>query len=168
MRKTLWKVGLTTAAVVLLSSSAAYAQATANAALNVTVNVASRARLTLGVAAISFADADPTTTPSIPASSQVTVNVGARTSSASNITLTLLATGDFASGGNTIAINNLTWTAGGAGFVAGTANATTAQNVGTWTGSGLRAGTQDYVMANSWAYVPGSYTTTLNYTLTVP
>ena len=39
MRKTLWKVGLSTAAVVLLSSSSAYAQATANASLNVNVNV---------------------------------------------------------------------------------------------------------------------------------
>ena len=47
MRKTLWKVGLTTAAVVLLSSSSAYAQTTANAALAVNVTVASRARLTL-------------------------------------------------------------------------------------------------------------------------
>ena len=35
MRKTLWKVGLTTAAVVLLSSSSAYAQAMVNAGLNV-------------------------------------------------------------------------------------------------------------------------------------
>ena len=50
MRNTLVKVGLSTAAAVLLMSSSAYAQATATASVNVTVNVAARARLTLGAA----------------------------------------------------------------------------------------------------------------------
>ena len=50
MRKTFWKVGLSAAAVVLLSSSAAYAQrATANSR---NVTVASRARLTLSTATL--------------------------------------------------------------------------------------------------------------------
>jgi hypothetical protein len=166
MRKTLWKAGLS-AAVVLLSSSSAFAQATANASLNVTVTVAARARLTLGSAAITFADADPATVPTL-TSTALTVDVGARTSPTGNVTLTVLATGPLASGTDSIAISNLTWTATGTGFAAGTSNATTAQSVGAWTGPGARTGSQTYLLPNSWAYAPGSYTTTLNYTLTVP
>ena len=97
MRKTLWKVGLTTAAVVLLSSSSAYAQQVANAALNVTVNVGSRARLTLGAAGITFADADPTAVPIMNAG-PVTVDVGARTTAGAAVTLTVLANGNLTSG----------------------------------------------------------------------
>ena len=88
MRKTLWKVGLTTAAVVLMSSSSAYAQTTATATLNVNVTVASRARLTLSAASISFADADPDTNPTLTAA-PINVNVGARTAATSIVTLTL-------------------------------------------------------------------------------
>jgi hypothetical protein len=167
MRKTLWKVGLLSSAVVLLMSSSAYAQATANASLNVTVNVNARARLTLGSAALNFADADPATVPTLTAGA-LTVDVGARTTPTGNITLTVLATGDLASGTDNIAITNLTWTATGTGFTAGTSSAATAQSVGAWTGSGARNGSQTYSLPNSWAYAPGTYTTTLNYTLTVP
>ncbi len=63
MRKTLWKVGLTTAAVVLCPSTSVYAQATANAGLNVTVNVASRARLTLGARGHHLRGRGPDATP---------------------------------------------------------------------------------------------------------
>ena len=167
MRKTLWKVGLTTAAVVLLSSSSAYAQQVVNAALNVQVNVGSRARLTLGATDITFLDADPTATPIMNAG-PVTVDVGARTTAGASVTLTVLANGNLTSGTDVITINNLTWTATGTGFVAGTSNATTAQNVGAWTGSGVRTGSQSFLLPNSWSYVPGTYTATLNYTLTVP
>ena len=169
MGKTLWKVGLTTAAVVLLSSSAAYAQAVANANLTVTVNVASRARLTLGALGITFADADPDLTPILSAG-PVAVNVGARTAPGSTVTLTVLATGNLVSGSDVITIDQLTWTVGGpsAGFVAGTSNATVAQSVGSWTGPGTRNGTQTFALPNSWAYAPGSYNSALNYTLSVP
>ena len=166
MRKTLWKVGLS-AAAILLSSSAAYAQSTANASLNVTVNVSARATLTLGAAALNFADADPTTVPVLTAA-PVAITVGARTSAAGAVTLTVLATGDIVGTGGTIPIGNLTWTATGAGFAAGASNATTAQPVGGWTGPGAQNGTQTFSLPNSWAYGTGTYTTTLNYTLTVP
>jgi hypothetical protein len=165
MRKTLWKVGLSTAALVLLSSSSAYAQTTANANLIVNVTVASRARLTLSTGSITFADQDPDLFPTMTAA-PITINVGARTATASNVTLTLLGP-DFTSGGNTIGIGNLSWTAPAAGFVAGTA-ATTATPVGSWTGPGARTSAQTYSLVNSWAYVPGNYATTLVYTLTVP
>jgi hypothetical protein len=168
MRNTLVKVGLSTAAAVLLMSSSAYAQVTANASLAVTVNVAARARLTLSAAAITFADQDPGTVPTLSATA-LTVDVGARTSPTGNVALTVLATGPLASGTNTIAINNLAWSTTGTGFAAtGTSNATTAQSVGTWTGPGTRSGSQVYTLPNSWTYAVGTYTTTLNYTLSVP
>ncbi len=167
MRKTLWKVGLTTAAVVLLSSSSAYAQVTANAGLNVTVTLSSRARLTLSAPAILLPDDDPIGSPSLVAPA-IDVNVGARTATGATVTLTVLATGDLTGPAGTIAINNLSWLAPGTGFANGTANATTAQSVGTWTGSGLRTSTQTYRLLNSWTYAPGTYATTMNYTLTVP
>ena len=168
MRKTLWRVGLTTAAVVLLSSSSAYAQQVVNTPLTVTVIVGSRARLTLSTAGITFADADPTAVPVMNAG-PVTVDVGARTAAASPVTLTVLASGNLTTpGGAVITINNLTW-AGSGDMVGGVANATTAQNVsGAWVGSGLRTGTQLFSLPNSWLYVPGTYSATLNYTLTVP
>ena len=168
MRKTLWRVGLTTAAVVLLSSSSAYAQAADTGSVLVTVTVASRARLTLGSATLNFTDQDPDTVLNLTAPA-LTVNVGARTAAASNVTLTVVATTALTGSAGTIPINQLTWAGNGAGFAAtGISNTTVAQNVGTWTGPGTRTGDQTYSLPNSWTYAPGSYTTTLNYTLTVP
>jgi hypothetical protein len=152
---------------MLLMASSASAQSTANASLNVTVNVAARARLTLGAAALNFADADPTTVPTLTAA-PLAISVGARTSPTGNVTLTVLATGDLTSGTDSIGINNLSWVSTGTGFAAGTSNATTAQSVGAWTGPGAQNGTQTFSLPNSWAYATGTYTTTLNYTLTVP
>ncbi len=166
MMKAVWS-GFAAAVVVAGLATPAFAQTTATASLNVSVNVAAKARLTLGAAGVTFADADPDVTPTMTAG-PVTVDVRARTSAAGSVTLTVLATGDLASGLNTIAINNLTWTATGGGFVAGTSNATTAQSVGAWTGSGSPSGTQTFSLPNSWSYVTGTYTTTLNYTLSAP
>lgn len=167
MRNTLVKVGLSTAAAVLLMSSSAFAQSTATASLSVTVNVAARARLTLSAPSITFIDQDPASVATLSAT-PLTVDVSARTGAASNVTLTVLATGDLTSGTNTIPVNTLAWTVGGAGFAAGTSSASTAQSVGAWVGSGARSGTQTYTLPNSWSYAVGTYTTTLNYTLTAP
>ena len=166
MKKAVWS-GIVAAAAVLCISSPAFAQATANGSINVTANVSAKAKLTLSAAAIVFADADPDVTPSI-AAAAVTIDVKARTTAAGSVTLTVLADDDLDSGTATIAIGNLTWTAGGAGFQAGTSNKVTAQTVGSWTGSGSPSGTQTYALANSWAYNTGIYTATLNYTLSAP
>lgn len=96
------------------------------------------------------------------------IDVKARTSAAGSVTLTVLASGDLASGGNTIPVANLTWTSSGSGFQNGTSNKTVAQPVGSWTGSGNPNGAQTCALANSWTYVTGTYTVTLNYTLTTP
>jgi len=166
MKKAVWS-GVVAAAVMLLGSSSAFAQQTANASIAVTANVNAKAKLTLGTAAINFADADPDVTP-VFTSAPVTVDVKSRTTAAGNVTLTVLAGGDLASGGNAIPVTSLTWTATGTGFVAGANNKTTAQTLGSWTGSGNPSGTQTLSLPNLWSYNTGVYTVTLNYTLTAP
>jgi hypothetical protein len=139
---------------------------------NLTVNavVSARASLTLGASVINFADADPVTVPSVAAAENpVSVTARVRTGSSSTATLTHLAGGDLVSGGNTIAITNVTWTAAGdPGFIAGTMDRITAQTAGSWTGSGNRSGTFSYFFANSWTHAVGSYTAITTYTLTAP
>lgn len=166
MMKAVWSATIATAAVMLVSTSV-YAQTTQTGSINVTANVNAKAKLTLGAASITFADADPDVTATMVASA-VSVDVKARTTAAANVTLTVLASGDLVSGGDTIGIGGLTWTATGSGYQAGTSNKTTAQTLGSWTGSGSPSGTHTYSLPNSWTYATGTYTVTLNYTLTVP
>ena len=166
MSKAVWTA--VAALTVFAVASSAAAQSTATATVNVTVNVSARATLDLhGTNSVTFADADPDTTPSISAP-VMTVDVKGRTSGGSNVTLTVVSNQDLTSGSDTIAIGNLTWTASGTGFSAGTMNKITAQTVGSWTGSGSHGGTVTLALANSWAYNAGAYTATLTYTLTAP
>lgn len=164
MKNALWS-GIV-AAAILCWSAPAFAQATQTGSVNVSANVNAKAKLTLGAATVTFADADPDTTPSMTAAA-LSVDVKARTSDAGNVVLTVSAGGDLDSGSATIAISNLTWTAAGAGFQAGTAN-TTDQTVGSWTGGGTYTGSQTYALANSWDYATGTYAVTLTYTLSAP
>lgn len=158
---------LTVICTLLLAGSAWGATATANLTINATVSAA--ATLTLSKSAINFPNSDPDSTPSIPAAENpVNVTAKVKTGTASVATLTVLAGGDLTSGADIISINNVTWTASGAGFVAGTMNKTTAQSAGSWTGSGNRSGTFSYFLANNWSYPTGSYTAASTYTLTAP
>jgi len=137
--------------------------------LTVNAAVSARAKLTLDPTTINFPDSDPDTVPSISATENpVDVTAKVRTGAASNATLTCLAGGDLVSGGDTIAISTVTWTATGAGFVAGTMSRLAAQSAGSWTGSGNYSGTFSYALANSWDYEIGNYTATVTYTLTAP
>jgi hypothetical protein len=122
------------------------------------------ATLTLGVSTISFSNASPATVSSI-ASSQNPVSVRVRTNSTTTWSLTVLANGDLVSGGNSIAISNITWTATGTGFVSGTMSKTTAQTLASGAGNVDRTGSQSFFLANSWNYATGAYTQTVVYTL---
>jgi len=167
MKKAVWS-GLVAMVVTLGCASLAHAQATANGAITVTATVNAKAKLTLGSASITFADADPDVTPTM-TSGAVTIDVRARTSASGSVTLTVLATDDLkTAGGDVIPIGNLSWTAAGSGFVAGTANKDTAQTVGSWNGGGSPSGSQTFALVNSWSYATGSYGVTLNYTLSAP
>ena len=139
--------------------------------MDVGVLIASGATLTLGSNTISFPNADPDATPAIPAT-QNSVSVRCRITGAtgSNVTLTLQANGNLISGGNSIAISNVTWTATGSGYSSGTMN-TTPVTVGSWpntSGSKTYNGTLSFFLKNSWGYATGNYTASVVYTLTAP
>jgi hypothetical protein len=137
--------------------------------VTISATVSAAAKLTVSTATLTFPNSDPDTVPSISATEGgVNITAKARTTGAGSVTLTLLAGTDLTSGGDTIPISNLTWTATGAGFVAGTMNKTTAQSVAAWTGSGSWTGTQTFAMTNSWSYTTGTYSATATYTLTAP
>lgn len=159
-------LGIALAAVALVQPLGA---ATSSSNLTVSATISATASLTVGNAAINFPDANPDTTPSISATENpVSVVAKGKTSSGGTITLTLLAAGDLSGGGNTIGIDNVTWTAAGSGYAAGTMNKTAAQTVGSWTNSGNRSGSLSFALANSWSYATGSYAASATFTLTAP
>jgi hypothetical protein len=138
--------------------------------VNVSVALGARAKLTIGTNTISFVNADPDTTPTIPASEgSFTVTASALTSTGTSVTLTVVAADDLrTAGGVVIPITNVSWTSVGTGFQNGSLNRTTAQPVAAWAGSGSRSGTQSFGLLNSWTYATGNYTTSATYTLTAP
>ena len=136
--------------------------------VNINAPLASSAQLTLNPTVINFRDADPDTVPSIAADMPVQVTANATTGVAQTVNLRALAQGDLISGSNTIAISNVTWTASGTGFRAGTMSRTTSQLVGRWTGSGTYTGTLSFFLANNWSYATGNYTQRVTFTLTAP
>jgi len=91
--------------------------------------------------------------------------VTVRTTNTATWSLTVLANGDLVSGGDTITIGNVTWTATGTGFVDGTVSKTTAQTLASGAGNVNRTGQQSYFLANSWNYKTGAYSQTVVYTL---
>lgn len=162
------RFGVLIALLMLASPGPAAGARTASTVVTVNAPLASSAVLTLNRTSISFPDSDPNTVPSIPANVTVAATVTATTNVGMLITLNVLAQGDLVSGGNTIPINNITWTATGTGFIAGTMSKTTSQLAGQWTTSVNRTGTFSYRLANSWSYATGSYTQSVTYTLTAP
>ncbi len=137
--------------------------------LTINAVVAEHAKLLIAPTTINFPDADPDEADPIPATENaVVVEAKVRTSATGVSTLTCLANGDLVDGGEVIAIENVTWTAGGAGYVDGTMSDAAEQTAGSWTGSGIYAGTFDFFLANSWDYNTGNYTQTVTYTLTAP
>jgi hypothetical protein len=153
---------------LVLIAGGAFA-ATDTKPLTVNAVVAGSATLTIGQSAINFPNANPDSTPSIP-DSEGAVNVTAqtRTGATSTVTLTHQAAGPLTSGSDTIAINNVSWTASGTGFASGAMSSSTPVSAGSWTGSGSYTGSFTYALANSWTYAVGSYTTSSTYTLTAP
>jgi hypothetical protein len=126
------------------------------------------ATLTLGSTTLTFSLGNPITQPTATATENP-VSVQVAWDHASGWTLSVLASNDLTSGSNHIAINQLTWTATGTRFNGGTMSKTTAQQVGSGSGStGSVSGTLSYSLANSWTYPSGTYSTTLTYTLVAP
>jgi hypothetical protein len=158
---------LLAAGAVLIAGNTAFA-ATDTKTVTVGATVNATAKLTLGSATVSFPDADPDTTPIISAAA-LTVAAKVKTVAGGAVSLTVLASDDLKNAaGDVILASKVGWSVGGDGFVGGTMNKTTAQNLGSWSGSGNNSGTQTYTLTNDWAYPVGSYTMTVTYTLTTP
>ncbi len=133
------------------------------------LNLMGRAKLEMGIAGISFPDADPDSVPSIAASQNpIPVTCSIRTGSALTATLNCLAGGDFMSGTTSIPIGNMRWEAAGSGYLAGTMNKATRQVAGKWNGSGRFAGAFSFFLANFWSYNAGNYSTTISFDLIAP
>ena len=143
------------------------AQTTTTATLS--ANVGTLANLTLSSVSVSFPDADPDAVPQVSAAGgPLTITTKARATHLSQVMLTVQANGPLRSGLNTIAAGAITWTSTGTGFVAGTLSSAASVTVGSWIGSGTRAGTQTLKFQNLWTYATGTYTATLTYTLSAP
>ena len=140
-----------------------------SATATLSVNLGSLARVAFTSTTVAFPNADPDTVPKVagaPASIDITAK--ARTTRNSQVTLTVQSTDDLRSGVTVLPAALITWTATGTGFVAGTLSRTSAQVVGSWTGSGVRAGSQSFFFENRWTHPPGTYTITLVYTISAP
>lgn len=172
MRHWKWAVWAMVPLLTCMGMGLAYAGSVDQVTTDIIVMIASGATLTLGTNAINFPDANPDTTSVIPAT-QNPVSVTCRITGAflSNVTLTVQAGGNLVSGGNSIPINQVSWTAVGSGFTAGTMSSTTPVQAGSWAiflGSPTYSGTFSYFLQNSWSYATGTYTATVTYTLTAP
>ena len=136
--------------------------------LTIRAEINAKAKLTISPTSINFPDADPDDTPSIPASAPLAVTAKARTGSSSMATLKVLST-NLSNGTDTINISNVHWTSTSPGFVtSGTLSSSAAQDVASWTGSGIYTGTLNFTLDNRWDYPTGDYTATATYTLTAP
>ena len=139
----------------------------ANATLS--ANVGTIAKLTLSTATASFPDADPDAVPQIPtAGGPILITAKSRAMPGMQVVLTVQAADDLRSGVDVIPASNITWTATGAGFVAGTLSMLSPVTLATWTGSGVRSGTQQLYLRNLWTHPTGTYTVSLLYTLSAP
>jgi hypothetical protein len=157
--------------LTFLGSGSVSAASVDQVTTEIIIMIASSATLTLGTNTINFPDALPDSTPSIPASqNSVTVRCRITGASGSNVTLNVQANGNLVSGGNSIPINRVSWTATGTGYVPGTMN-TTPVLAGSWPNTnGTRNfnGRFSYFLQNDWNYATGNYTAAVTYTLTAP
>jgi len=132
-------------------------------------NVSPVANLTISSASVSFPDADPDTIPQIPAlGGPLLITAKARANPGAQVVLSVQAADDLRSGVTLIPVTNITWTVTGAGFVPGTMSQTASATVASWTGSGVRSGSQQLYFRNLWTHPTGTYTVSLLYTLSAP
>jgi hypothetical protein len=142
--------------------------ASSNASLDISINVPSSATLTLGATALTFNADDPTIQPVVPAAENP-ISVLARVRTKGTPSLTVIALDDLKSGSDIIPISAITWTADGSPYTGGTLNRTTEQPAAAFPeGSGSYSSSFRYSLANSTTYAPGSYASTVTYTLTSP
>lgn len=158
------------AAILAWTIAASPARAAAQASTaTVSANVGTLAKLNLSTASASFPDADPDLVPQVPAAGgPILITAKSRANPGVQVVLTLQAADDLRSGVNIIPASNITWTATGTGFVAGTLSKVAPVTVAAWSGSGVHSGSQQLYFRNLWTHPTGTYTVSLLYTLSAP
>jgi hypothetical protein len=123
-----------------------------------------------GASGASSASSAQTLTVSVPGVeiAPIGVTVIARTGSQGRVVLTVQALDDLRSGKDVIECEKVTWITTGSGFRGGTLSKTEPQMVGAWMGPVIQSGTINCALAKRGDYAPGSYTTTLVFTLFAP
>jgi hypothetical protein len=141
------------------------------AALVLHASWASAQKLTLSVTppTITFASADPDTTPSI-SSAPISISVRVQQNNQQPWQLTVQASGDLTSGTDTISATQVTWTASPTPFQNGTLSKSVAVQMASGTGNlnPAKTGSVVFWLANSWNYTAGLYSQTLVFTLSAP
>ena len=158
-------------AAILVWTAAAPAARAAGQASSATLsaNVGTMAKLNLSTATASFPDADPDALPQIPAATgPILITAKSRANPGVQVVLTVQAADDLRSGVTVISASNITWTSTGVGFASGTLSTVSPVVVATWSGSGIRSGTQQLYFRNLWTHPTGIYTLSLLYTLSAP
>jgi len=139
--------------------------------LHASVALAQRLALMVTPSTISFASADPDTTPTI-AGTPITITV--RVQQSTNLQpwqLTVQANGDLMSGTDAIDTSQVAWTASPAPpFQNGTLSKTVATRMASGTGNvnPATSGSVVFRLTNSWNYTAGLYSQTLVFTLSAP
>lgn len=139
-----------------------------SATATLSVSIGSQAQLSLTSNTLLFPNADPEDVPLVPGAPMITITAKSRISRNAQLALTVQATDDLRSGITTLPASLIAWDGSGDGFVPGVLSRTSAQLVGTWTGSGTRTGTQSFTFQNSWSHPPGTYSMTIVYTMSMP
>ncbi len=126
--------------------------------------------LSISPQTISFASADPDTTPTLSAA-PLTLTYTVFLSGGAEWRITVQASDDLRNGSSTIPASSMTWTAVPAPpFRAGTLSRLAAQTMASGRGDVFlqAAGTATFSLPNSWDYDVGSYTTSVIFTLSCP
>lgn len=139
---------------------------------NVSVTIEPAATLDLGgISNLTFASANPTTTPEIDLT-PFTLTASVRITDGATATLKVKANADFDDGTNTLDISNLKWVtdATASGFADGVVTkATGGASMGSWASSGIRTANVTFKLVNSFTHPVGTFNNvTLTYTLAAP
>lgn len=159
-------VAILTAALLLGVVPARAATTTAN--LNILVSVLPTATLTIGSTTLTFKAKDPTMNPVIVAEENP-IPIIAKIRNKDPLTLFVMAADDLRDGSSVIPASAITWTAANDPFVEGTMSKTSGQPAARFPGgSGSYSSYFNFYLANSPSYIPGTYSMTINYTLSTP
>jgi hypothetical protein len=163
------RIRVTVLALLIGGVAAPAAAQPSSSSTTMTATVSALAKLTLSSSALTFPDANPDIVPQVmPLQGALSITAKARTSSGSQLVLTVQADDDLRSGLEVIPASAITWTATGTGFNPGMLSKLAPVPLGTWPGSGVWSGTQTLSFGNLWTYSTGTYTCVLVYTLTGP